>query len=365
MSSGSGGVAAGSGGLAAGGSSGGVNNGGGSGGLPPGPCQPPADTKRPFEKLSETGCMDAASPTKMASFVIPYDVNSPLWSDNADKERGMVVPEGQKIHVRNCASNPDECQLGAQDDGQWVFPVGSVLIKNFSFDNKLVETRLFVRAAKTWVGYGYQWNEEQTEATVVPDEARTVMFNTGTRTVPWTYPSRYDCMLCHNRPGGSTLGPETKQLNRMMGGENLLDKLERLNLFDAPLPKPYSTPLPTPYPGQEGTPPAGATTEQLARSYLHANCAFCHRADGNADTLDLRWGVPIPELKACNQMPKKGNAGLTTATILTPGKPEESVMWARVSTLGDDRMPQLGTYVVDDPGVELISAWIASLQGCE
>jgi uncharacterized repeat protein (TIGR03806 family) len=309
--------------------------------------------------------MDPANPTKMASFVVPYDVNSPLWSDNADKERGMVVPQGQKIHVKNCTQNPDECSLGAQDDGQWVFPVGSVLVKNFAFDGKLVETRLFVRAAKTWVGYGYQWDEAQTDAIVVPDEARTVMFNTGTRTVPWTYPSRYDCMLCHNKPAGSTIGPETKQLNRMMGGENLLEKLERLELFDAPLPKPYIAPLATPYPGREGSPPTGATTEELARSYMHANCAFCHRADGNADTLDLRYGVPLAGLNACNKMPKKGNAGLETATILTPGKPEESVMRARVSTLGDDRMPQLATYVVDEPGVKLISDWIAGLQGCE
>jgi hypothetical protein len=309
--------------------------------------------------------MDLANPTKMAGFVIPYDVNSPLWSDAADKQRGMVIPQGQKIHVRNCAQYPDECQLGPQDDGHWDFPIGSVLIKSFLFDEKMVETRLFVRATRsTWVGYGYQWNEAQTEATIVPDEARTVMFNTGTRTVPWTYPSRYDCMLCHNKPAGSTLGPETKQLNRMMGGENLLDKLERLNVFDAPLPKPYPTPLPTPYPGPEGNPPAGASTEDLARSYMHANCGFCHRADGNDGTLDLRWGVPLTEMRACNETARKGNVGTPNATILAPGNPEESVLWARVKTLGDGRMPQIATYVVDEPGVKLIQDWITGIQDC-
>jgi hypothetical protein len=40
-------------------------------------------------------------------------------------------------------------------------------------------------------------------------------------------------------------------------------------------------------------------------------------------------------------------------------------MWARVNTLNDqDRMPQIGTYVVDQPGVKLISDWIAGIQGC-
>ena len=45
------------------------------------------------------------------------------------------------------------------------------MVKSFLFDGKLVETRLFVRFdAATWVGYSYQWNEAQTDATIVADE---------------------------------------------------------------------------------------------------------------------------------------------------------------------------------------------------
>jgi uncharacterized repeat protein (TIGR03806 family) len=310
--------------------------------------------------------MDPNDLHKMADFVIPYDVNSPLWSDGAIKTRGMVVPAGQKIHVRNCTANPGDCLYGPEDEGRWVFPVGSVLVKNFLFDDKFVETRLFVhRDAKTWVGYGYQWNEAQTEATIVPDEAQTVMFNTGQRQVSWTYPSRYDCMLCHNKPGGYTIGPETKQLNRTTGGENLLDKLDRLALFDAPLVKPYPAPLVTPYESAEGKPPDGISKEELARSYLHANCSFCHRADGNPGTLDFRYGVSLANMNACNVQPQKGGAGLTTYSILTPGKPEESVMSARMQALDNhDRMPQIGTYVVDQPGLKVVNDWITSIQSC-
>jgi uncharacterized repeat protein (TIGR03806 family) len=372
-SGGSGGGAGGSGALAAtggGGAAGSSGNTAGSGGaggyVPSGPCSPPQDYKRPPEKLSETGCMDPTDPKKMADFVIPYDVNSPLWSDAAIKTRGMVIPQGKKIHVKNCAANPDECPYGPEDDGRWEFPLGSVLVKNFLFDGKLVETRLFVhRDTRKWYGYSYQWNDAQTEATIVPDEARTVMFDTGQRTVSWTYPSRYDCGLCHNRPGGFVLGPETRQLNRVLGGENLLDKLERLAVFDAPLPKPYLAPLVTPYESPEGKPPVGTTADELARSYMHANCSFCHRADGNPGTLDLRYGVPLANMSACNVQPQKGGAGLTTYSILTPGKPEESVMWARVQTLDDkNRMPQIATYVVDEQGLKLISDWIAGIPSC-
>jgi len=127
--------------------------------------------------------------------------------------------------------------------------------------------------------------------------------------------------LQHNKLGGSSLGPETRQLNRVLDGENLLDKLERLSLFDAPLPKPYLPALATPYDSFEGKPPAGASNEELTRSYLHANCAFCHRADGNSGTLDLRYDVSLANTGACNTPPLKGGAGLSTYTILTPGKP--------------------------------------------
>jgi len=360
-----------SGGAAAAGGSAGSTAAGSSGAggyVPSGPCSPPLDIKQPIEKLSATGCMSASDPRQLADFVISYDVNSPLWSDGAIKMRGMVIPQGQKIHVLNCTANSAECPYGPEDDGRWVLPVGTVLVKSFIFDDKFVETRLFVhRDSKTWVGYGYQWNEEQSEATIVPDEDRTVMFDTGQRQVSWTYPSRYNCMLCHNKLGGSSLGPETRQLNRTVNGENLLDKLERLNVFDAPLPKPYLSAFPTPYDSFEGKPPEGASNEELARSYLHANCAFCHRADGSdSGTLDLRYGVSLANTNACDKPPMKGGAGLSTYTLLTPGKPMESVLWARMQTLDDqNRMPQIATYVVDQPGVKLISDWIGSIQSCQ
>ena len=70
---------------------------GGSGGIDGGPnivqtCLPPAAIDQPAAKLSQTGCMDPTDTKKMAASVIPYEVNSPLWSDGADKQRGMALP---------------------------------------------------------------------------------------------------------------------------------------------------------------------------------------------------------------------------------------------------------------------------------
>lgn len=332
----------------------------------PGTCTPPKNIDKPYQKLSQTGCMDSADVTLFASRVIPYEVNSPLWSDSADKQRGMVVPARETVHILDCALEPDNCTQGPADTGKWLFPVGTVMVKNFSFDDKRVETRLFVHHdADTWVGYSYRWDEAQTEATLVPDERLAIMFDTGSRKVPWNYPSRTDCVECHNAAGGSTLGPETRQMNRVVNGANQLDTLAALGLFDVAPSQPYQGALVTPYPGQLGSPPDSATTENKARSYLHANCAFCHRPDGDFPDLDLRYDTAFADMHVCNAPPQKGDVGVASSTILTPGQPLQSGIWLRMDalpTLG--RMPQIGTAQVDTAGVQLVGDWINGIQSC-
>ena len=70
------------------------------------------------KKLSETGCVDANNPTKPAQGLIPYDVNIPLWSDGATKERWMALPDGSAIHI--------------DADGDWQFPVGRRIVHSRS-----------------------------------------------------------------------------------------------------------------------------------------------------------------------------------------------------------------------------------------
>jgi uncharacterized repeat protein (TIGR03806 family) len=326
------------------------------------------DLDQPPAQLSLTGCVDPKDPTKLAAAAVPYEVNSPLWSDSADKTRAFVLPAGMKIHVKDCAKTPAECS-GAADDGKWVFPVGTVMIKNFMFDGKFVETRLFIHANdSTWIGYGYQWNEAQTDATVVGFDRASVMFDTGKRTVSWHYPSRMDCMTCHNEPGGSTLGPETAQMNRMVGGTNQIDKFQSMGLFEQPPAQPYKAALVTPYPGQLGSPPSSATLDQKARSYLHANCGFCHRPGGELATFDLRYDVPLAMTATCNVAVTKSAIGIDPATtkLLAPGDIAHSAISIRMAQANPDsgRMPQIGSYVVDDAAVTLVNAWIGSLPGC-
>ncbi|HEY2900845.1 MAG TPA: hypothetical protein VGL59_09740, partial [Polyangia bacterium] len=340
----------------------------------PGSCAPPADIRCPYPKLSQTGCIDSSPfsdakiPIKMASVVVPYEVNSPLWSDGAFKTRGMRLPATGKIHVKDCTKNPTECEVldpntlkccaPTADDGKWVLPVGTVMVKNFMFPDtsrpsgyKLVETRLFIHldhkaevqgVSTEWVGYGYQWDDAQTDATIVgslldgSDIGVSAVFHVAptmgaaTQPITWDYPSRLDCITCHTAitpattpTSGYTLGPETAQMNRIASGDtmNQIDKFAASAMFETAPAQPYKTALVAPYPGQSGSPPAGATLDQKARSYLHANCAFCHRPDGKWSGFDVRYDVPLKSTAICNALPGKGDLGVTGATLLTPKNP--------------------------------------------
>ena len=342
-------------------------------------CVPFADMNQPIQMLSQTGCVSPTNPTTLAPSVIPYEVNSPLWSDGADKTRGMALPNGAKIHVVNCSANPSECPGSRDyaDDGKWKFPVGTVMVKSFLFDGKLLETRLFMHfSATTWAGFSYKWDQAQTDATLESTDRDEESFSTGQRTVDWHFPSRDDCMTCHIPDKGyAVLGPETAQMNRVVGGSNQLDKLQAMGVFEAPIPTPYKAALIQPTTSQLGSPPASATVEQRATTYMQANCAFCHRPDDDVDCttdpcLDLRFGLPLASRNICNVTPAKGGFGLTNPVTLAPGHPELSVMSIRMKAAPDDssghhgRMPQVASYVVDQQATALIDSWITSITAC-
>jgi cytochrome c551/c552 len=357
-------------------------------------CTPPSGTTLPPCTLALTGCMSTTTPTQPIAAAHYYEVNSPLWSDGAAKSRAFVLPAGGTIHVKDCSVPSAECTApngiveGTADTGRWVFPVGTVIIKSFEFDGKLVETRLFehVDAATAtllgngtdWVGYTYEWNEAQTEATAVPDERLPIQFNTGTRTVSWNFPSRVDCIGCHNA-SINTIGPETAQMNRTVNGANQIDTFAAAGLFDTAPAKPYAGPLVEPYMntslGLVG-PPMGTTPETAARSYLSTNCGFCHRPDVNDQGFDLRWQLSFKDTKLCNQPDNTGIGSMSGVKLVdfVPGDHADSSVYLRMNIpvpaddpneyTNVDRMPPVASFVVDTQAVALVGQWIDSVSSC-
>ena len=311
---------------------------------------PPPATSFP-DRLSETGCVDPRDATRPAAGLIPYDVNVELWSDAAEKRRWLALPTGARIHIN--------------DDGDWDLPIGTVLVKEFRIGGQRIETRLLVRHDDGgWAGYSYEWNDQQTEATLLPAGKIRPVGPAGSDTQRWSYPSRPQCLSCHNTAAGGTLGLETAQLNREIvyptgRRSNQLATLDHIGLFDAPL---GATPEAQPrYPAPGGSEPVA----ERARAYLHANCAQCHRPGGPGQgPLDLRYTTALAAANLCNQAPENGDLGVSGAVLLAPGDPARSILSLRTKTLDATRMPPLASSIVDAAGTALIDSWITSVSTC-
>ena len=105
--------------------------------------------------------------------------------------------------------------------------------------------------------------------------------------------------------------------------------------------------------------------EDRARGYLHANCSICHRPDGPGQgPMDFRFQTAFEDMFVCDVEPSHGNFGNPDARILKPGEPGASVMSLRMHATGTDRMPPLGTKLVDPDGTDVIDAWISGVVSC-
>jgi uncharacterized repeat protein (TIGR03806 family) len=298
-------------------------------------------------QLSATGCVSASNATQPASGLIPYTPNAAFWSDGAAKERWIGLPDGQNITV------------GA--DGDWDFPNGTVLMKNFRLDDRLIETRLFMRHPDgVWAGYSYEWNEGQTDATLVRGGKQVTI---GGKT--WIYPSEGQCTQCHTAAAGNTLGLETRQLafniTYPQTGRDA-HQLVTLNTINTLAPSIANPTDEVPYPNPTGT--AGSLGER-ARAYLHTNCSQCHRPGGPTQAnMDLRYATTLANTSTCDVVPGLGDLGIADARLIAPGAAARSVLIARMSRRDAHAMPPVGSAQVDAEGAALLTEWVNSLTSC-
>jgi len=334
---------------------------------------PPETRKRPPfpKKLSESGLFASVKGHVVQPALIPYSVNSQLWSDGAHKERFLALP--------------GETQITFSEGGGWKFPEETVLVKSFALDleagnpktRKWIETRFLLFEQNEWVGYSYRWNDAQTDAELVGAKGVDRDFRIkdarapgGARKQTWHYPSRAECMTCHSRAAQFVLGATTLQMNREhdYGGvkANQLRTLAHIGVFNlkpdkagiAKLPKPPEKlpSLPNPY-------DESAELEGRARSYLHANCSHCHvEAGGGNSAITLRWTTKTDQMRLIGVAPLHDKFGLTDALLVAPGAPERSILMQRVLRLGQGGMPPLAKTLVDEPAVKMLGEWIRGVK---
>lgn len=340
----------------------------GCGRLSPGPVR--LHLAEPFpEKLSQWGLFLGGGPVlKPNKGVVPYDLNTPLFSDYANKHRFIWMPPGTSA-------------LYHENDA-FQFPVGTIISKTFSYSyalrekgntERLLETRLLVHTARGWVGLPYVWNERQTDATLqIAGENMAVAWthpSGESYKIDYVVPNVNQCKGCHeNAKQMGPIGPKARHLNREYGyAEGRANQLIYWTRIG------YLKNAPTPDQAPRAPvwdDPASGALEARVRAYLDINCAHCHNPAGPANTSGLYLSANVTDphrLGFCKAPVATGRGSGDLLFGMVPGKPEESILVHRMnSTTPKVMMPELGRTLVHKEGVALIRDWIASTSGdCE
>lgn len=292
------------------------------------------------------------------SGVIPYDLNSPLFSDYAHKKRFVWMPNGTKANY-----DTDYTALN--------FPIGTFLIKNFYYDNvmptgntKIIETRIMYFTDSGWEFAEYVWNDEQTEATFTTNGSFVNLdWNEAgiIRNVNYRIPARAECFTCHNKFGTPIpIGPKPQNLNKNYtyqdGLTNQLQKWVDVGYLNPDYPENIDTMVAW-----------NDTSESLqmrARSYLDINCAHCHSEESYCEYRPMRFAFnendTASNMGICVE--PDTNIGDTYPLIINPRNADGSVVVFRINSVEEQyRMPLLGRTLQHTEGIALISEWINSL----
>ncbi len=310
-----------------------------------------ADASQFPSTLSQTGLFDSVTEQSPAAGVLSYFIQAEMWADGAKSHRWVAIPDDQ--------------QIGAQSSA-WNFPKDSVLVKSFTLETRPgdptsrrhVETQLLHFDGTEWMPYTYQWNENQSDATLVAAAGAEQEFEiedpSGKRLQTWRFASRAECQRCHNKYSGTVLGFNIPQLHRQDEASQL-HQFARVGLLTNEVPNEQLQSMADP-----GDP--SATLDARARAYLHVNCAHCHRMSAGGSVLSyMHFDLPMDKTNML-AAPSQGDFGICNAWVVAPGDPFRSVLLYRLSKLGGGRMPRLGANEADNEGIGLITDWIAAMK---
>lgn len=315
------------------------------------------------EMLSEFGFfkqpMQALLPEEE---VIPYALETPLFSNYAEKARFIKLPKGQAAIYY-----PYEV---------FELPEGTYLIKNFYYPTdfrepqkgkRILETRVMYKDATGWQTWPYIWNEAQTDAEYDPtgDNLSVSYINTNGKKVTTQYliPNKNQCKGCHLQNNEvAPIGIAARHLNSIYdygdGEENQLRYWQAQGALQG---------LP------DGDIPASIdwldntfSLDQRARAYLDINCGHCHRPDGPANTSGLFLHAHETNSTALGIMKTPIAAGRGSGNRkydIVPGKPDASILLFRMQTNDPGiAMPEIGREQLHAEGIALIREWIKQMQ---
>jgi hypothetical protein len=380
----------------------------------------PADTSKVPKQFSKTGFYSNMTTKAVTTEAVPFDVNTPLWSDNAHKARWILLKPGSaKI---NFDPNQDYFE----------YPEGAVFVKLFMHDTIpgdtttriYWETRLLVNKKipdtvsteplqvlmrDRWYPFSYKWRRNGTDADLVSSDGESVSLTLtvkGQKTFrKWNFPAANDCDRCHRQfvsgnQGRAVLGFFPAQINRRTAADASLNQIRNLfqkNILTWDRSNPTEAELAA-MPKWARIDDTTASLDLRAKSYIAANCSGCHGTRGiptgaiehgrlelNYDFIKKEnnafvWTEDLRKISSIqyDSMPFATNpAGDTIpAGVVVPGHPEISTILFRMTqrnrlpptaedaynfALVREQMPPLGVYEVDTVATRWIRKWIAEM----
>ena len=316
-----------------------------------------------FQKLSEHAFFEGElAALKPEEGVLPYELNTPLFTDYAHKERFVQVPAGKKILVEG-------------DD--LIYPEGTYLIKNFYYwkdeqdkskGRQLIETRVLHKSEDLWEVANYEWDAEQQEAyrNILGAKKAITWTDAGgqARKVSYVIPDNNDCKSCHKYKGNvKYIGPKLRNLNKEIAyAEGRMNQLQKFQQM-AWLPTSFSLEKAAKLPDWEDE---HYSLGERARAYLDVNCAHCHSQHGPASNtaLFLEYEEKDPHRLGFNKGPVSAAQGSGKLLYnITPGKADSSILVYRMNSAETGiAMPEIGRSLIHQEGVALMQDWINSLR---
>lgn len=299
---------------------------------------PQSSQQQPFpRKLSETGLFTSLETLQPAIGVMPYDMIAEMWMDGLTAEHVLALPGTSSITLHN-------------NHERWQYPEGTVFAKTVSLGTTRIETQVLHFENNTWNAYSYRWNDEQTDAELVPTEGATEEIANDDSVVRYRFHSRGECLTCHMPTAGFAIGFDLPNLT-----ESTLASLTAAEVFKGDLSRADRVKMVDPHDSDQDL-------DARARSYLAINCAHCHRRGGGG-TARIEFPVThqLEQTNAVDQKATQGDFGIPDGKVISPQNRYYSVLYYRMGTVGRGRMPHLGSTECDEQGLKLIGDWIDSL----
>ena len=331
------------------------------------PSMPPVDQARlldpsPAPTLDAYHLFTDAGGRDPNAGLTPYALNTPLFSDYAQKQRYVFLPKGK--HAAYTA------------EGVFDFPVGTVLVKTFAYPAdvrrpedrlRFIETRLLIHKASGWVPTTYVWNAAQTQAVLKRAGLRAEVAFTDAKgaEVRFSYPvpNVNQCKECHALGEALVpIGPKARNLNGdyayAEGVENQLAHWTRTGILDG-------APAAAAAPAEPRWDDASAPVRPRALAYLDANCAHCHNPRGAASNSGLYLDCERTSAVQRGIGKRPVAAGKASADLdfdIAPGEPDRSILLHRMQSREPGvMMPELGRALPHEEGIALVRAYIAGL----